>query len=472
MEVKIKQAVLPVVILLVSFMSLWPAEAQESEKKAELKREPLELTRVANSGVMLASGGTKVLIDTLFDKAPTDYRSPDPAVLAAMVKGQPPFDGVDLALVTHNHPDHFAAPVAARFLEANPAARLLAPEDAVAEVRKEANWSRIAARVVSLDLKIGEKAQHEIAGVSLAACRTLHSGKREEPMNLMFRFRFNGWSVFHEGDADATIDEYRVFGLEKARIDLALVHHWFPLHPEMAKLLQEVIRPSHIGLTHLPVRLEGDAPSKIDMVRQHYQDIFLLLPGIPAKKFTGEEERPRPVRVLVLLGEWFGDAYFPLQKEMEARGWTQKRVGVDAEYRGCYKKKRDVLLTSEVLIPELKDLSAWDVLVIPSGPQFRKFKEDPVVLEFLKKAHASGMLIASFCVGNFLVEAAGLVPEGTPLFPEKVTRVREGLLLGPRGGGPPPGDGFASAPIEEICDAIERGLARGKAEEHPDLDKH
>jgi hypothetical protein len=41
---------------------------------------------------------------------------------------------------------------------------------------------------------------------------------------------------------------------------------------------------------HLPVRLEGDAPGKIDQVRQFYKDIFLLLPGMPAKGF----EKPAP----------------------------------------------------------------------------------------------------------------------------------------------------------------------------------
>ncbi len=254
-------------------------------------REPLTLARIANSGVMLTSGGTKVLIDALFDQAPADYRSPDPAVLDKIMKGEAPFDGMDLALITHNHPDHFAAPLAVRFLGANSGAMLTAPQDAVAEMRKETGWAKIASRVVPLDLKMGEQAQREIAGVSLAACRTLHSGKKEEPMNLMFRFRLNGWSVFHEGDADATLDEYRDFGLAEAEIDLALVHFWFPLHPEMAKLLQEVIRPAHIGLTHLPIRLESDAPSKIDMVRHYYKDIFLLLPGMPGKTFNDEAER-------------------------------------------------------------------------------------------------------------------------------------------------------------------------------------
>jgi putative intracellular protease/amidase len=162
------------------------------------------------------------------------------------------------------------------------------------------------------------------------------------------------------------------------------------------------------------------------------------------------------IAVLVLVGEWFGDAYFPLEQEIGARGWTMKRIGVDIEYRGCYNKKRDIVLRSDILIQDLEDFSDYDCLIIPSGPQFRKFITNPEVLQFVRDAHANGLLIAAFCTGNFVVKAAGLdyLPEGEPLFPEKVTKVGERIILGPRGGGPPPGDGFESAPIKELCDTI------------------
>jgi hypothetical protein len=168
------------------------------------------------------------------------------------------------------------------------------------------------------------------------------------------------------------------------------------------------------------------------------------------------QEKGESVGVLILLGEWFGDAYFPLKEEIESRGWTMKRVGVDVEYRGCYNKARDIVLRSDILIPDLKDFSGYDCLIIPSGPQFRKFRENPVVLQFVRDAYAAGLLVASFCVGNNTVKDAGLVdiPYGPALFPNKVTLVRERILIGPRGGGPPPGDGYESAPVKEICDAI------------------
>lgn len=167
-------------------------------------------------------------------------------------------------------------------------------------------------------------------------------------------------------------------------------------------------------------------------------------------------ERPASVSVLVLLGEWFGDAYFPLEAEIKARGWAQKRVGVDVEYRGCYNKKRDVLMRSEILIPDLKDFSGYDAVIIPSGPHYRKLVLNPVVLDFLKDAHAAGLIVASFCVGNFVVDASGLLDHslGEGLFPKQATWIEDRILIGPRGGGPPPGNGFESAPVKEVCDAL------------------
>ncbi len=255
-------------------------------------KEPLVLRYVANAGVLVSSGEGKVLIDALFDKPNPEYRAPAPEVLDKIRKGEAPFDGVDLVLVTHNHPDHFDAALAVRYLEARPELVLLAPADAVEAMRKvAADWAKIAPRVFAIDLKVGERIEREIQRIPVTALRTLHSGDLEAPMNLMYLVELDGWRVFHEGDSTGKVDEYRAFGLGKDPVDLALVHFWFPLEPNCAQFLQEVLKPDHIALTHLPVRLEADAPGKIDQIRQYYKDIFLLLPGMPAKVF-GEADNP------------------------------------------------------------------------------------------------------------------------------------------------------------------------------------
>lgn len=47
---------------------------------------------------------------------------------------------------------------------------------------------------------------------------------------------------------------------------------------------------------------------------------------------------------------------------------------------------------------------------------------------------------------------------GLDYSPAEVTLVKERVVLGPRGGGPPPGDGFEGEPIKEICDGMYREL--------------
>jgi L-ascorbate metabolism protein UlaG (beta-lactamase superfamily) len=251
------------------------------------RREPLMLTYIANEGVLVSSGDAKVLIDALFDKPNKEYRAPSQEVLDKIMKGAPPFDGVDLVLVTHNHPDHFDASLTVRYMETVPGPILLAPADAVAEMRRAAaaDWAKIEPRVVPLDIKVGKKEKRDLNRIPVTAFRTLHSSDIESPMNVMFLFELNGWRVFHEGDSTGKTDVYHDFELGSVSVDLALVHYWFPLEPNCARFLQEVLKPDHIALMHLPIRLESDAPGKIDQVRTSYKDIFLLLPGMPRKMF-------------------------------------------------------------------------------------------------------------------------------------------------------------------------------------------
>jgi L-ascorbate metabolism protein UlaG (beta-lactamase superfamily) len=250
-------------------------------------REPLQLTYIANEGVVVSSGASKILIDALFDKPNPEYRAPSPEVLEKIMKGEAPYDGVDLALVTHNHPDHFDASLAARYLVASPGTVFVGPADAVAAMRAAANdWATIEPRVVSLDIKIGEKSTKELKGISLTALRTKHSGEQESPMNLMYLFDLDGWRVFHEGDSTGKAGVCSDSALGGVTVDLALVHFWFPLDPDCARFLQEGLKPSHIALMHLPIRLESDAPGKIDQVRKYYGDLFLMLPGMRERVFT------------------------------------------------------------------------------------------------------------------------------------------------------------------------------------------
>lgn len=259
-----------------------PAGASLSDQ-AE-RGDPLALNYVANMGVLVGSGDIKVLIDSLFDKPSSVQRLPTPGTLERIMKGEAPFDGVDLVLVTHRHSDHFDAARAVRYLEAHPGPILMAPSDAVEAMRQVAgDWPGIERRIVPITLEVGQHVAREVARIPLTCVRTSH-GSTKTPMNLMYLVEVSGWRVFHEGDPGGKPDVYLGFGLERDPVDLAVLNYGWALGPHR-RFLREVLEPDRIALGHLHIMSESDAPRRVGQLAQYFKDIFPLLPGMSGRVF-------------------------------------------------------------------------------------------------------------------------------------------------------------------------------------------
>ena len=83
----------------------------------------VRVTYVGNAGFLIAVGDKKILIDALFSGFPGGYTLPE-EIRDKMALGRPPFDGIDLALATHSHGDHFESGLVRRFLVAQSRRRL------------------------------------------------------------------------------------------------------------------------------------------------------------------------------------------------------------------------------------------------------------------------------------------------------------------------------------------------------------
>ncbi len=246
----------------------------------------LTLTYVANMGVIVNSGDWKVMIDCLFD-GPTGGRFPAPETLDSIINGIPPFDDIDLVLVTHKDRDHFDSAVAVQYLEARPEPILVVPADAAEKMRLTGSgWSNIESRVIIIDLKVGEKLRTNVASIPITVFSTTH-GNTAWPMNLMYLIEINGWRVFHEGDASGKADDYLAFGLDTVEIGLSVMQYSWPFHAHRPYRLffQDVFKSDHIALAHIKIKEESVAEDKIDKVRKYYKDIFPLLPGMPNRIF-------------------------------------------------------------------------------------------------------------------------------------------------------------------------------------------
>ncbi len=271
----------PLAVMVFSLTAGTGASDVQGSVRAGSQESAIDLVFVANEGVLISTDSKTVLIDALFTDPNPEYAAPPHEMLDQMETGQAPFDDIDLVLVTHNHADHFSPSFAGDFLVNNPRAVLVAAVDAVAALRDSVvNWVRIQDRVISISLEPGAVAERTVAGINIKMFRTLHSGERESPQNLMYLIEMDGRKIFHEGDSDGSVETFARFGLGEESIDLALVHCWFPLNEEAEGIIREILRPDHVGLFHLSKRLMADAPGTIGRVSENYDDMFLLLtPG-------------------------------------------------------------------------------------------------------------------------------------------------------------------------------------------------
>jgi len=90
---------------------------------------------------------------------------------------------------------------------------LLAPADAVAEMRKEsADWSGIEPRVISLDVKVGKKGKRSPKRIALTPRFAPAQRRPGIPDELDVRGRGQRLARVHEGDSTGNIEEYRRFG--------------------------------------------------------------------------------------------------------------------------------------------------------------------------------------------------------------------------------------------------------------------
>lgn len=213
---------------------------------------------LANAGVMIARGDTKILFDPFFRNDYGHYDRVPPALESELIAGSSPWDGIDAIFISHHHGDHFDPAVVMNYLHRWPSVRLYAPQQAVTALlalETEPDESLLD-RVHSLRLERDSPAVHfEMDGLLIEAVRIAHAGwpnRHASVENIAFRVTLdNATTVTHLGDADAAREHYAPHAAHwQARAtDLAMVPVWLMLTDKGRYVLNQHIDAAHtIGI--------------------------------------------------------------------------------------------------------------------------------------------------------------------------------------------------------------------------------
>lgn len=243
--------------------------AAESLAGPSLNPAGLEITYIANEGVLISSGDKQVLIDGLHREYQPAYAFLPPAQRDKIENAHTPFDKIDLVLVSHRHLDHFHPESVGLHLQHNRNALLVSSQQVVDEIEKNfKDFQAIKPRVTVATPAWKERRAKKVADVELEILGLRHgTGRHASIQNLGHLIKLGGKKLLHVGDADTAIENFQDLNLDEEGIDIAFIPVWFLLYDEGRTIVREHIKPKQIIAVHI-------SPSEADQASEQIKKDF------------------------------------------------------------------------------------------------------------------------------------------------------------------------------------------------------
>jgi L-ascorbate metabolism protein UlaG (beta-lactamase superfamily) len=269
--------------------------AQVVTTEAKTQNPGLTVTYIAHCGYLFSSGDQKILTDALIEPSKEwPYDAPSPDLLQKMERGEPPFDHINVVLISHAHVDHFSPASTVRFLINNPRTVLVTtPEVRWFMERDSSEWrniesqdfKKIQSQVIVPDLEWKQSITLEVNGIKLEISRLKH-GDDGQWRSIVYAalFDLGGKKVLF---APATLgyfpEEYATLGYAKRGIDLAFLNFDLPiqrgsggseaaLNTAGIQTVRNLIAPKVMVLMHV----EPEAKASVEKL---LPDVQKQLPG-------------------------------------------------------------------------------------------------------------------------------------------------------------------------------------------------
>ena len=213
---------------------------------------PVQVTLIANTGLLLRFEDTAILLDALFSAGEHGFSAPSAGTWEKLLRGEPPFEKVDYVLFTHLHGDHFSAERTLEFLNRRRVKGLLLP---ASERPERQDFFRRVGETGTPCFVLTEQTARAVfplaPGVKLSAFRTLHLDPKYHAVpHFCYLIDFCGKRLLFTSDVDYTAETLAFAGEEPLRA--TFVNPLFFSALRRGRLFHGSLPAETVAVYHLP----------------------------------------------------------------------------------------------------------------------------------------------------------------------------------------------------------------------------
>jgi L-ascorbate metabolism protein UlaG (beta-lactamase superfamily) len=257
----------------------------------------LHITYIANEGFLLSTPGKKVIIDALFKEGYGFFLTPPKTLEDSIINAIPPFDKINLFLLTHHHPDHCDPLLLTEFLDKQKNVPLICSEPAWDFIKEQSSLSgRFSGQIFEETPPMNQSISTVINGIPVKIFSLKHLSYYKNGVdidsgmfNISFLIDMDGIKVFHSGDIMKNALQGYI-GQNKEwtdSIDVAFLYfELLDSNQSDPDYVIKMLNPKYIVLMHIPPVFIEAWTKKIDQLKMKYPDIIFFVNPMDSQTLT------------------------------------------------------------------------------------------------------------------------------------------------------------------------------------------
>jgi len=187
------------------------------------------VTQLANNGVMLTAGDTRIMIDGMVVETYSVYGGLSGAAASQYQQASGAFSDVDVALVSHRHHDHNQPRHACEFMLKSTQTKVVSSPQVLGLMRERCReFITTNQRVTEINPQYGEPYVFSSGGAKITVFPLSHGTRKYAKIqNYGHLIEIGGVTVLHIGDAAMNPEDFQRAGLDQVKIDVAMIPFWY-----------------------------------------------------------------------------------------------------------------------------------------------------------------------------------------------------------------------------------------------------